>query len=297
MLRPAFLYLSRQRTIRRWMETPAARPMTRRFIAGETLDEGVAVTAQLNQEGFLVALDHLGENVTTAAEADAARDAVLAALEAIQQRKLRATVAVKLTQFGLDIDPGLCRSHMRQLVAKAQSIGTRVEVDMEDSSYTQVTLDIVRELQAAFPGHVRAVIQAYLHRTEQDLRDLNGAGIPVRLCKGAYREPPEAAVQAKPEVDDRYVRFAKLQLADGTDPALATHDDRMIATALAHPKDQFEYQMLYGVRRDRQRELVAQGYRMRLYVPYGAAWYPYFMRRLAERPANVWFVLRSLLGK
>lgn len=278
------------------MEKPAARPLTRRFIAGETLEEGLRVTAALNEQGFLVALDHLGENVRTPAEAEAARDAVLAALHQIHRRQLRATVAIKLTQFGLDIDPALCRRHVQALVEQAAAIGTRVEIDMEDSSYTQVTLDIVTELHQRWPGHVRAVIQAYLHRTENDLRHLNALGVPVRLCKGAYREPASAAVQAKAEVDERYLRFARLQLTAGVDPALATHDDRMLATGLAHPKDQFEYQMLYGVRRDRQRELVAQGYRMRLYVPYGAAWYPYFMRRLAERPANVWFVLRSLLG-
>jgi proline dehydrogenase len=278
------------------METsPAARPLTSRFISGMSLAEGASVTAQLNRDGFLVALDHLGENVTTEAEATAARDTNLRALDEIAARKLASTISVKLTQFGLDLGDAICLRNVQALAARARDTGTRVEIDMEDSSYTDRTLAIVRELHAGY-GCVRAVIQAYLHRTGADLADLNQRRIPVRICKGAYREPASAAVQTKAEVDERYARFVKLQLEEGAEPAVATHDDRMIDIARAYPKDRFEFQMLYGVRRDRQRQLALEGYRMRLYVPYGEAWYPYFMRRLAERPANVWFVARSLMG-
>lgn len=278
------------------METsPAARPLTERFISGMTLADGVGVTTQLNAAGFLVALDHLGENVASENEATAARDAILHALSEIEAKRLQSTVAIKLTQFGLDLGEELCRRNVAALAARARQIGTRVEIDMEDSSYTDRTLGIVKELHQEH-GCIRAVIQAYLHRTEADLKELNRLGIPVRICKGAYREPAAVAAQAKPEVDERYARFVRLQLDEGTEPAIATHDDRMIAIARAYPKDRFEFQMLYGVRRDRQRELVNEGYKMRLYVPYGDAWYPYFMRRLAERPANVWFVARSLMG-
>ena len=278
------------------METsPAARPLTSRFISGMTLALGSAVAEQLNQAGFLVALDHLGENVGTVEEATAGRDAILRAISEIEAKQLRATVAIKLTQFGLDISEELCRRNVAALAARARQAHTRVEVDMEDSGYTERTLAIVKDLQQEY-GCMRAVIQAYLHRTEADLKSLNALQIPVRICKGAYREPASAAIQAKADVDVRYAKFVELQLEEGTAPAIATHDDRMIAIARRYPKDRFEFQMLYGVRRDKQRELVNEGYQMRLYVPYGDAWYPYFMRRLAERPANVWFIARSLIG-
>ena len=278
------------------METsPAARPLTARFISGLALADGVRVTRELNSAGFLVALDHLGENVATENEATAARDAILHAIGEIEAKRLQATVAIKLTQFGLDLSEELCRRNVAALAARAREAGTRVEVDMEDSGYTGRTLGIVHDLQAEY-GCMRAVIQAYLHRTDADLKEMNRLQIPVRICKGAYRELPTAAVQSKSEVDERYARFVRLLLDEGTAPAIATHDDRMIEIARGYPKDRFEFQMLYGVRRDRQQQLVKDGYRMRLYVPYGDAWYPYFMRRLAERPANVWFIARSLIG-
>ena len=278
------------------METsPAARPLTGRFISGMTLADGVRVARELNAAGFLVALDHLGENVATESEATTAREAILHALGEIEATQLRSTAAIKLTQFGLDLSEELCRRNVGTLAARAREAGTRIEVDMEDSRYTGRTLGIVKDLHAEY-GCVRAVIQAYLHRTEADLKELNRLQVPVRICKGAYREPASAAVLAKSEVDERYARYVRLLLEEGTEPAIATHDDRMIAIARAYPKERFEFQMLYGVRRDRQRELVNEGYRMRLYVPYGEAWYPYFMRRLAERPANMWFVARSFMG-
>ena len=296
VLRASLLFLARRKGLRRWMETsPAARPLTERFISGMTLADGARVARDLNVAGFLVALDHLGENVASEIEATAARDSILRAINEIEASKLQSTVAIKLTQFGLDLSEELCRRNVSSLAARARQAGTRVEVDMEDSRYTERTLAIVKDLHAEY-GCIRAVIQAYLHRTEADLKVMNRLGIPVRICKGAYRESASAAVQAKADVDERYARYVRLLLDEGTEPAIATHDDRMIAIARAYPKDRFEFQMLYGVSRDRQRELVNEGYRMRLYVPYGEAWYPYFMRRLAERPANVWFVARSLMG-
>lgn len=281
------------------METSRfAKPLTRRFVAGETLEEGLAVAAGLNAHGYLVSLDHLGENVATEAEAIASAAAIHQALDQLggQLGRLKATVSIKLTQFGLDLSTGLCLRNVEPLVRQAQAMGTRVEIDMESTDYTARTLEIIEQLHAGHPGSVRAVIQAYLHRSEADIRHLNALGVPVRLCKGAYQEPAELALLEKTEVDARYERLARLLLDEGTDPAIASHDERMIAVARSQAKDKFEYQMLYGVRRELQTQLVREGYRMRLYVPYGDAWFPYFMRRLAERPANVWFVLRSMMG-
>lgn len=276
------------------METSRfAKPLTRRFVAGETLDEELAVARRLHAEGYLVSLDHLGENVATESEAGASAEAIRQALERLDG--LQATVSIKLTQFGLDLGHELCLRNVEPLARKARELGTRVEIDMESTAYTERTLEIVEQLHRSH-GAVRAVIQAYLFRSEADIRRLNALGVPVRLCKGAYQEPDELAMQEKAEVDASYLRLAKLLLDEGVDPAIASHDERMIEVARGYPKDRFEYQMLYGVRRELQVQLIREGYRLRLYVPYGDAWYPYFMRRLAERPANVWFVLRSLAG-
>ena len=252
------------------------------------------MAAALNADGYLVSLDHLGENVATEAEAIASAAAIHQALDQLGGRK--ATVSIKLTQFGLDLSMGLCLRNVEPLVRQARAMGTRVEIDMESTAYTARTLEIIEQLHAGQPGAVRAVIQAYLHRSESDIRHLNALGVPVRLCKGAYQEPSELALLDKDEVDARYLMLARLLLDEGTDPAIASHDERMIDVGRCQAKDKFEYQMLYGVRRELQAQLVREGYRMRLYVPYGDAWFPYFMRRLAERPANVWFVLRSIMG-
>ena len=294
MLRALLLFLARRRGLRRFMETSQfAKLLTRRFMAGETLAEGLAVARQLIGEGYLVSLDHLGENVSTAGEAVASAAAIQEALDRLGH--IPATVSIKLTQFGLDLGEQICLLNIEPLVRKARETGTRVEIDMESTAYTGRTLDVVEKLHRSH-GSVRAVIQAYLHRSEADVRHLNGLGVPVRLCKGAYQEPAELALQEPADVDARYLLLAKLLLDEGTYPAIASHDERMVAVARGYPKDQFEYQMLYGVRRELQRQLVREGYRLRLYVPYGDAWFPYFMRRLAERPANVWFVLRSMMG-
>ena len=299
MLRSLLLFLARQRWLRRFLETSLfAKPLTRRFVAGETLEEVLAVAAALNADGYLVSLDHLGENVATEAEAIASAAAIQRALDRLggQLGGLKATVSIKLTQFGLDLSTGLCLRNVEPLVRQARAMGTRVEIDMESTAYTARTLEIIEQLHAGQPGSVRAVIQAYLHRSETDIRHLNSLGVPVRLCKGAYQEPAELALLEKSEVDARYQKLAQLLLDEGTDPAIASHDERMIDVGRSQAKDKFEYQMLYGVRRELQAQLVREGYRMRLYVPYGDAWFPYFMRRLAERPANVWFVLRSMTG-
>ena len=293
MLRSFFIYLSQQKNLRRWMEhSTFAKPLTRRFIAGNTLEHALAVCQKLNRQGFLTTLDHLGESVSLIEEANLSRDHCLQALRLIHDRKIDSTISIKLTQMGLDIDESLCFENARQLVALASQTGSRVEFDMESSAYTDRTLSIVERLHAEF-GCVRAVLQAYLFRTEADIVELNRLALPVRICKGAYDEPDTLAYENKAEVDENYLKLARLLLEHGNCPAIATHDDRMVSAATPFPKDKFEFQMLYGVRRDLQRKLLAQRYRIRIYVPYGEAWYPYFMRRLAERPANVLFLVRN----
>jgi len=283
------------------METsPAADRLTSRFIAGHTLAREIAVCQRLNRDAYLASLDHLGESVTSLEEAERSRDDYLSALDRIAELGLKATVSVKLTQLGLDFSEPECEQNMERLVARAAEIGTAVEVDMEASPYVDRTLNLVSHLHARY-GHVRAVIQAYLYRSHSDIERLCREQIPVRLCKGAYKEPSDLAFPRKRDVDRNYVVLMKTLLANGTHPAIASHDGKIVRQAIAIAKEQelgpdrFEFQMLYGIRRDLQRQLVADGYQLRLYVPYGDAWYPYFMRRLAERPANVIFLMRNLL--
>jgi proline dehydrogenase len=301
MTRAFFLFLSRQRALRRWMETSRlSRTLTKRFIAGMTLDEEFEVCRRLHSEGILSTIDRLGENVTSLDEAAGSLDGYLQVLSRIHESGLPSTVSIKLTQFGLDFSTEACYENVRALVSKAKDIGAMVEIDMESSAYTDRTLDIVTRLHQQ-SGCVRAVVQAYLRRTRADIERLSPLRIPVRLCKGAYDEPPSVAFATKQEVDASFVELTKLLLDRGTYPAIATHDQAMIDATLAHvrergyPPEHFEFQMLYGIRRDLQRKLIEGGYRLRLYVPFGEAWYPYFMRRLAERPANVWFLFRNLL--
>ena len=301
MLRSLLLLLSRQSWLRHWMETsPSAERLTSRFIAGRTLERELAVCRRLNTEKILASLDHLGESVTSLQEAEQSRDAYLTALHQIAALDLQATVSIKLTQLGLDFSPAECRANVEHLIQRAKGIGAMVEVDMESSEYVDRTLTLVSQLHSVH-GSIRAVIQAYLYRSESDIENLCGQSIPVRICKGAYKEPSDVAFPHKTEVDRNYVRLMTKLLDQGTYPAIATHDERIIQQAVQHvgerkiPSDRFEFQMLYGIRRDLQRKLVAAGYRLRLYVPYGDAWYPYFMRRLAERPANVLFLVRNLL--
>jgi proline dehydrogenase len=302
-VRSFFLFLSRRRHLRRWMETsPLAKRLATRFVAGETLDQALSVGRKLNSEGITVTLDHLGESVSTLQEAASARDVYLRTLSAIHESGIQGNVSLKLTQFGLDFSFEQCRANVEQLVRRAAELRSFVRIDMESSAYTDRTLEIVNGLFDE-QRSVGVVIQAYLFRSKKDVENLCQRGIRVRLCKGAYLEPHNVAFAAKADVDRSFIELMKVLLDRGDYPAIATHDPRMIDETKAYAasrkiaKDRFEFQMLYGIRRDLQRQLVSQGYRLRLYVPFGKAWYPYYMRRLAERPANVFFMLRNLLRK
>ena len=301
MLRNGFLWLSQNRSLRSWMESSSVtRSLTSRFIAGLRLEDGLALAKALAGQGIETALDHLGENVGTAEEAKAASAAALEALSRLARLGIDGTVAIKLTQFGLDLSMDECIGNLDPLVALAKQAGTRVEVDMESTAYTERTLQILETMHQRH-GSIRAVIQAYLYRSEADIHRLNQLEIPVRLCKGAYNEPADLAIADKQQVDQAFVRLMRILLKDGKFPAIATHDPAILKQAVSFAKEidlppsRFEFEMLYGVRRDLQQQILKQGFNLRLYVPYGEAWYPYFMRRLAERPANVWFLLRNLL--
>ena len=281
------------------METSAiARRLAARFVAGDTLADALEAGCRINREGISLTLDHLGESVTSLAEAKASRDVYLRALDELSGHGINGNVSLKLTQFGIDISEQACRANVERVVSRAKELGNFVCVDMEGSEYTERTLHLVTDLHAQY-GAVGTVIQSYLHRSEKDIEILCRRGIRVRLVKGAYLEPPEVAFQAKADVDRNFVRLMRTLLAEGTYPAIATHDEKMIDEAKSFVRarkiepESFEFQMLYGIRRDLQRRLVTEGYRLRLYVPFGKAWYPYFMRRLAERPANVVFLARN----
>jgi proline dehydrogenase len=285
------------------METSrVAQRLSRRFVAGETLADALAVGRHVNSERISITLDHLGENVTSPVEAEASRDVYTRTLEQLHAAGIQGNVSLKLTQFGMDLSEDTCRANVAHVVRKAAELESFVRVDMESSVYTDRTLRLVRDLHGEH-GAVGAVIQAYLYRSARDVETLCKEGIRVRLCKGAYLEPHSVAFPHKADVDRNYIALMNLLLDKGVYPAIATHDPRMIEAtrqyAAAHGigPDRFEFQMLYGIRRDLQQRLVAEGYRLRLYVPFGKAWYPYFMRRLAERPANVVFLLRNLLRK
>ena len=302
-MRSFFLFLSRQKHLRKWMETSSlAKRFAARFVAGETLDQALAVSRKLNSEGISVTLDHLGESVSSLEEAAEARDVYVRTLSAIHDSGIQGNVSLKLTQFGIDISYDQCLANVEMLVRKAAELGSFVRVDMEASDYTDRTLQLVSTLHSLYSS-VGIVIQAYLYRSREDVEKLCGEHIRVRLCKGAYLEPADVAFPNKSEVDNSFVELMKLLLTDGAYPAIATHDEAMIghtkswAAARNIPRDAFEFQMLYGIRRDLQRKLVAEGYRLRLYVPFGRAWYPYYMRRLAERPANVFFILRNIFRR
>jgi proline dehydrogenase len=299
-MRTLLLKLSESKRLARWVISSSfSRRMSRRFVAGETLDEVVAATRALNQSGMMVSLDYLGENVASEADARRACDTYLATYDRIAQEKLDANVSLKLTQLGLDLEDGLCQGLVEEIAARAASQGNFLRVDMEGSAYTQRTIELVQRVRAKNPA-IGVVMQSYLRRTEQDVKGLLVAGCRLRLCKGAYKEPPEIAFPEKRDVDANYVRVMQQILPSGIYHGMATHDPRMIeatkefAARQGIAKDKFEFQMLYGIRTDLQQQLVKDGYRMRVYVPYGRDWFPYFMRRLAERPANLLFFLRNL---
>lgn len=306
MFRTIFIALSENRMIRRMAERSAmGRKISGRFVAGMTVADALDATARTNALGMSVSVDNLGENVTNVAEAKESAALYNELIDDIVERKLDANVSMKLTHMGLDVDPALARSIASDLVGHAVRANNFVRVDMEGSPYTQLTLDVVRELHAqpGHAGHVGAVIQAYLHRSEADVRDLCAAGIRIRLCKGAYKEKPEIAFQEKADVDANFVKLMKILLKSGTYHGIATHDPKMIEATIAFaraeniPATAFEFQMLYGVRRDLQEQLVREGWRMRVYIPFGTEWYPYLMRRLAERPANLIFILKNLFRR
>jgi proline dehydrogenase len=300
-LRRTILYLSRHKALRNWVETsPSARRLSSRFVAGNRLEDALDVCRRIHADGITATLDYLGENVKSLDEAAACRDMYLRMLRAMQAAGVEPNVSLKLSQFGIDLSESACADNVAALVKAAAAIGGFVRIDMESSPYTDRTLALVTGLHREH-GACGAVIQAYLRRSARDIESLEKERIRVRLTKGAYLEPSEIAFASKAQVDRNYMELAQSLLTAGEYPAIATHDERIIGivenfvTSQGIAKDRFEFQMLYGIRRDLQRRLVREGYRLRLYVPFGEAWYPYFMRRLAERPANLLFFVRNLL--
>lgn len=303
MLRAGLIWLSQHPGLFRFVRrNPIARRMARRFVAGETVQEGVQAVRALNAATITASLDLLGEAVTDPAHARAARDVYIDTLDAIAAAGLECNVSVKLTHMGLAIDDDLCVDNVRTILGRARDYGNFVRIDMEQSTYVERTLRLHREcFRPEFAGTVGVVLQSALRRTAQDIEDMIALGTRVRLCKGAYREPPEVAFPRKRDVDANFVACMERLLERGTYPAIATHDARMIAHAKAFARrtgvspDRWEFQMIYGVRRDLQHGLRGEGYRMRVYVPFGEQWYPYLMRRLAERPANLVFFTGNLV--
>ena len=301
MLRSTLLKLSESKKFATWVTSNGStRRMARRFVAGETLNEAIAAASECNKAGMMASLDYLGENVSTTSSAQHSRDAYLEIFERIAQEKLQANVSCKLTQLGLDINTDFSSGLVLSIVERAATFDNFLRIDMEGSAYTQRTMDLVKLVRERNPA-VGTVIQAYLYRSEKDIGDLLTYGCRIRLCKGAYKEPEEVAYPRKADVDANYIRLMQMLLSSGFYHAIATHDPRMIAATIRHAaakqisKDDFEFQMLYGVRTDLQRRLVKDGYRVRIYIPFGNDWFPYFMRRLAERPANVGFLIRNFL--
>ncbi len=304
MLRSFFIALSGNKVVRGWAErSRVGRRLASRFVAGRTVEEAIGTCGRVNAQGMAVSLDSLGESVALEAEARAAAEIYHRLLDSIAARGLRAYVSLKLTQMGMDIEPRLAEEIVEGIVAHAAQVGSFVRIDMEGSNYTEATIAITERLHARFPASVGTVLQSYLYRTEADAERLLGQGIRVRLCKGAYKEGAEVAFPAKADVDANYAKLMKRMAASGVLCGIATHDERLVGEMLRFVREQnlandsLEFEMLYGVRRDLQRRLVAEGYEVRVYIPFGTAWYPYFMRRLAERPANMIFLARNLLRK
>jgi len=300
MLRTILLKLSDSKGFAHWVTSnPITRRMARRFVAGETLGEALEVARACNDAGMAATLDCLGENVATPSDAQKARDTYLKIYDRIAEEKLNANVSCKLTQLGLDLSVEFCEGLVLSIAERAAAYDSFLRIDMEGSGYTQRTVDLVKRVRAQTPA-VGAVIQSYLYRSEGDIQDLLSYGCRVRLCKGAYKESIDVAYSRKADVDGNYLHLMRLLLSSGFYHGIATHDPRMVAATIRWAaekkisKDDFEFQMLYGVRTDLQRQLVRDGYRLRIYVPFGTEWFPYFMRRLAERPANLGFFMRIL---
>ncbi|HIC96247.1 TPA: proline dehydrogenase [Candidatus Bipolaricaulota bacterium] len=305
MLKGLFFYLSRNRRLQDLvLHSRLARRAVRRFIAGEMVEEALEVARRLNERGLLATIDHLGENVNSAEGARVATTVYLELLSKIAEMGLNSQISLKLTQIGLDIGEEFCRENLERIVSKAGELGNSVQIDMEGSAYTDQTLEIFHELRKKY-GNVGVALQANLRRTERDLEGLIPLGANIRLCKGAYKEPASIAFPKKREVDANYIKLMEILLsaearAKGVYAAIATHDERMIAKAKEFAersglgRGDFEFQMLLGIRRRLAEELADEGYRVRIYVSYGTAWYPFYMRRLAERPANLLFILRNV---
>lgn len=304
LLRSALIALSQNRSMRRFSESSGiGTRLSSRFVAGMEIEDALRVAKAVNGEGMAVTLDSLGESVTSEVEAHRAAEIYHQLIDSIAERELNANISVKLTQMGMELSPSVAETIAESLTRHASSKGNFVRIDMEDSLLTQPTLDIVRRLHArpALRGSIGIVIQAYLYRSQADIEQLMADGIRVRLCKGAYKEPAEVAFPRKAQVDRNYILLSRMLLDSPLYHGLATHDEAMIDAAISFAAQRgidpgrFEFQMLYGVRRDLQRSLVRDGYNVRVYVPFGREWYPYFMRRLAERPANVLFLAKNLL--
>src|SRR2546421_6869943 len=303
LTRSALIYLSRQEGLKEFATRFSLfKKLTTRFIAGETTDEAVAAIREINARGCSASFDHLNESVGSVEATKEEVGEYLHLLELIDQTGINSNVSIKLTQFGLEIDPDLAYQNARSIVEDAARRGNFVRIDMEGSNVTQATLDVFNRLRSEFGlNDVGIVLQSYLRRTMDDARELLKIPARIRLCKGAYNEPPEVAYPDKKDVDDNYVRVMQLLLSSGVYHGIATHDPKMIGATIDFAqregvaRDAFEFQMLYGIRRDLQEQLARDGYGMRVDVPYGKHWYPYFMRRLPERPANIWFVLKNFL--
>ncbi len=303
MIRNTLLYLSNQPRVFKFVRNNRlAKHFARRFVAGETVAEALAAVRELNGKGITASLDLLGESVYTEREARAARDEYLSLLDRIRESKVDANVSVKLTAMGLDIDEELCIGIMQDILARAQQYGTFVRIDMESSEYTERTLQLFEErLHPTYKAHVGVVLQSYLYRTFADVEHMNALQARVRICKGTYKEPPKVAYPDKKDVDATYIKCMRELMLKGNYPGIATHDPAMINEVKRWAKEQgigverYEFQMLYGVRRDLQESLVREGYNVRCYVPFGTQWYPYLMRRLAERPANVAFITGNVI--
>ncbi len=303
MLKGTLLYLAQNEGLRDFVvHNRATRGVSRRFVAGEKLDDAIDVARVLNQRGMHVSLDHLGENVSEAKEAQAAAQDYIGILDRIKQTGVDANISIKLTALGLDISQELCEQDVIRILEHAGQFHIFVRIDMEGSAYTEQTVDITLRMHQRFE-HVGTVIQSCLYRSKQDVEQLIAQGVRVRLVKGAYREPRQVAFQQKSEVDHNYVRLMMPLLLHGNYPAFATHDEAIINATCKFARENgidrsaFEFQMLYGIRRDLQEKLVKQGYNMRVYVPYGSQWYPYLMRRMAERPANLMFVMSNVVRR
>jgi proline dehydrogenase len=303
MLRAGLLKLSESKSLANWVvSNERTRRMAHRFVPGETVDQAIAAARDCNNLGMFASLDYLGENVSTQEGAQRARDAYLEIFDRIANERLYANVSCKLTQLGLELGVEFCESLVVPIVQRAASYDNFLRVDMEGSVYTQRTVELVKRVRAQNPA-IGTVIQSYLYRSQADVTDLLAYGCRIRLCKGAYKEPAEVAFPKKKDVDANFARLTQMLLTSGFYHGIATHDPAMIAATIRFAaakqisKDDFEFQMLYGVRTDLQRRLVKDGYRLRIYIPYGRDWFPYFMRRLAERPANVAFFARNLLRR